>query len=51
MLLAIQCRVARRDILNAKEIVTISLAKPSWNTEATSKTNELLINREVCVTF
>ena len=49
MLLAIQCCVARRDILNEKETVTLSLAKPSWNTEASSKSDELLINRDVYV--
>jgi hypothetical protein len=51
MLLALQCCVARGDILNEKENVTFSLAKPSWNAAGTSKSNELLINRDVCVTF
>jgi hypothetical protein len=43
MLLAIQCYVSRKDILNKKN-VTFSLAKPSWNAEATSKSDELFIN-------
>jgi hypothetical protein len=51
MLLAIKCCVARGDILNEKENITFSVAKPSWNAEATSESNELLINRDVCVTF